>query len=71
MWLRLALVFLGTFLLLLGVGKAAWEQWSWGVLAYLQLRPALVGDSPRVRFRVYLLVASIGATLIALAILMP
>lgn len=68
MILRLAAVFLGTFFLLLGIGKAAWEQWSWGVLAYLQLRPALVGNSPRVKFRVYLLVAAVGATILAAGI---
>jgi hypothetical protein len=62
-WVRLAFVLLGSYLFLLGVGKAIWNVYSWAVLAELGQRPALVGNNPRVAFAVELATASVGITL--------
>ncbi len=65
---RAVLIFVGSFLFITGIGKMIWEMYSWGVLAQTGERPPLVGNNPRVYFRLYILVAAIGATIVALAI---
>lgn len=69
-WLRVGLVFVGTLLFLFGVVKVAWEIYSWGKLAELGQRPALIGNSPRVTFRIEIVVAALGAAVVALGILL-
>ena len=68
-WWRVGLVLVGAYLFLLGIGKALWNVYSWGKLAELGQRPALVGDSPRVGFRIELAVAAVGAAVVAAGVL--
>jgi len=66
---KVGLIFLGSFALILGLGKILWEMWSWSTLSQLGERPPLYGDDPRVEFRLYVAVAAAGATILALGIL--
>ncbi len=59
--MRVGLIFLGSFLLLLGIGKTVWEMYSWATLSKLGERVPLVDKDPRVRFRLFIFVAALGA----------
>lgn len=69
-WWRVGLIFAGTFIFLLGVGKAMWAVYSWGKLSELGQRAPLVGNDPRVSFRLELAIAAFGAAVVAVGILL-
>lgn len=69
-WMRVGLIFMGSFLFLLGLGKAAWNVYSWGKLSELGQRPALYGSDPRVHFKIEVAVAALGAATVAAGLLL-
>ncbi len=69
-WMRVGLIGLGSFLVFMGAGKTIWEIYSWGKLSELGERVPLVGNNPRVHFRIFIVIAALGATLIAAGVLL-
>lgn len=68
-WLKLSLALLGLTLFFFGTYRALWEVYSWGKLAELGERPALVGRDTRVCWKAELILAILGAFLFTAAFL--
>ena len=63
----LVLFFLGSILFIQGTWKTIWEFYSWGVLSKLGQRAPLVEGDPRINYRIFVITAAIGATMMATA----
>jgi len=64
LWMRLGLVFLGSFLLLNGLVRAWWEVVCWRTLAQLELSPASIDGRPHnVLLRGQIATAAMGLTI--------
>ncbi len=69
-WMRVGLIFVGSFLVFLGIVKVFWEIYSWGKLSELGERAALVGKDPRVKYGSFIFIAAVGATLVMAGVLL-
>lgn len=61
---RIIILFVGSFLFLLGTWKTIWEFWSWFVLSHTGQRVPLVGNDPRVNFFEFFVISVAGLTII-------
>ena len=70
LWVRAGLIFLGILLSLFGIFKAWAEVKIWEVLSKLGERAPLVGTDTRIKFRLFLVVAAFGASMVAIAFIL-
>jgi hypothetical protein len=69
LYLRIAVLLLGSFALLQGLVRTYFTIKAWEVLVKVEQRPPDVGGEYRVHVTLYVFVAALGATLLVLGCL--
>lgn len=68
---KLLLIFAGSLLAINGLSRIVWEFWSWAVLAWLELRPAVYEGRPhRMTFGIHAITAAVGVTIFVAALVL-
>jgi len=66
---RLALIFIGSYLVVSSLARIAWEYWSWAWFGYVEEKPLQIEGNPRVYIRLHLWCFAAGATMISAGVM--